>query len=138
MSELFDIRLDKIQPSQLYIDADKLDSLRDVVTDGKSGNIEPVPVKMLGGEIIYTDGHTRALVAYMAGLQSIKVYWDEDKLDWKSYSICVQWCRQSGIRSIADLQDRVISSSKFEELWIKRCEKLSTHRSSRSELNREP
>ena len=138
MNEPFYIRLDKVQPSQLYINADRLNRLQGIYTSGNMDNISPLPVKMLDGNIIFTDGHTRALLAYMAGLQNIEVYWDEDQLDWDSYSVCVQWCRQSGIRSIADLQDRVISSSKFEELWIRRCERLTTRRLSRSELNREP
>jgi len=52
--------------------------------------LPPLPIKKLGQDVILTDGHTRALAAHLQGWQEIRVYWDEDDLDWEAYAICVQ------------------------------------------------
>jgi len=35
--------------------------------------------------------------------------------------MCVDWCRTEGIRTIMDLDGRVVSPSVYEELWLDRC-----------------
>jgi len=85
-------------------------------------SLEPIPVKNLGGYVIFTDGHTRALAALLSGLPEIVAYWDEDELDWEVYSVCVDWCREEGIYTIADLKDRVIPPGEYKKLWYDRCQ----------------
>ena len=80
----------------------------------------PIPVKRLGDRVVMTDGHTRALVACLSGLSQIRVYWDEDDLDWEAYEICVAWRQADGVRSIADLKDRVVGEEYYERLWHRR------------------
>jgi hypothetical protein len=87
-------------------------------------SLEPIPVKELGDRVIFTDGHTRALAAFLCGLVEVRVFWDEDELDWEAYRICVEWCEAEGIRTIADLRDRVVSPEKYELLWLKRCKDM--------------
>jgi hypothetical protein len=118
------MHLSKIQPSQLFINEDKLSRVMQNYDPEKPETLEPIPIKKLGNEIIYTDGHTRALVVYLHGLFEISVVWDEDELDWDAYKICVQWCKEEGILSIADLQERIIDPEIYEELWLKRCQEL--------------
>ena len=110
------LHLSKIQPSQLFINEDKLSRVMQNYDPEKPEMLEPIPIKKLGNEIIYTDGHTRALVVYLHGLSEIPVVWDEDELDWDAYKICVQWCKEEGILSIADLQERSIDPEIYEEL----------------------
>jgi hypothetical protein len=86
--------------------------------------MEPIPVKKLGNEIIFVDGHTRALAAFLHDFSEIPVYWEDEKLDWDAYKICVRWCKKEKIRTIADLKNRVISQKDYEILWYKRCEKM--------------
>ncbi len=117
------MRLENIQPSQLYINTEKLTSIKKEYS-GHPEEIPPVPLKRLDDDIILTDGHTRALFAHLAGAERIAVYWDNDELDWNSYKVCVKWCKREEIYSIADLADRIVTSADFENLWIKRCEKL--------------
>ena len=90
----------------------------------KPESSEPIPVKKLGGQVIFVDGHTRAFAAFLHGLSEVTVYWEEDELDWDAYKICVEWCKNEGIHTIADLKDRVVSQQEYEVVWYKRCEKM--------------
>lgn len=124
MARTFKMRLDKIQPSQLYISSEKLSLVMKTFDATKPELLEPVPVKKLGSEVIFVDGHTRALAAFLHGFSEIRVYWEEEKLDWDEYKICVEWCKNEGIRSIADLKNRIVSQKEYDVLWLKRCEKM--------------
>ena len=97
------VKLDQIQPSQLYINQDKLSAVQTTTDFSSPEGVQPIPVKDLGGLLVMTDGHTRAFAAYLAGLTRVSIYDDPDDLDWQAYQICVDWCRGEGIRSVADL-----------------------------------
>lgn len=47
-------------------------------------------LRNLNREIIFVDGHTRALVAYLKGLKEIEVEWEEEEWDWDLYRECVK------------------------------------------------
>lgn len=115
------MKLSEIQPSQLFINSKKLSQITADSNLLVAENIEPIPVKKLGNEVISTDGHTRALAAYLCGISEVSVFWDEDELDWEAYQICVKWCKEEGIYTIADLKDRVVSPEEYDVLWLKRC-----------------
>jgi hypothetical protein len=110
-----------IQPSQLYISAPKLRQVQAWLRLDDMGCFEPVPIKELNGKIIFTDGHTRAFALYKLGANDIPVYWDTDDLDWEAYQICVDWCIAAGIRSVADLENRIIGAKLYVQLWHRRC-----------------
>lgn len=124
MTETFRMRIDKIQPSQLFISIEKLSQVMKAFDNVKLGSIEPIPVKKLGNQVIYVDGHTRAFAAFLHGLSEVPVYWEDDELDWEAYEICVEWCKKEEIYTIADLKDRVVSQQEYEVVWYKRCEKM--------------
>ena len=63
-----------------------------------------------------TDGHTRALAALLAGRTEVRACWETGGLDWEAYRICVRWCAQEGIRTVADLGGRVVSARDYEGL----------------------
>jgi len=124
MPEIFILKIKDIQPSQLYISSTKLANIYVKFNFITTGAITPVPVKKLGEDIIYTDGHTRAFALYERGENEIRAYWDEDDLDLGEYEICVGWCKDEGIFTIADLKDRVVSPDDFQKLWIRRCQMM--------------
>ncbi len=124
MTSTFLKRLDELQPSQLFVSAQKLSRVMDRRDTLTLQDLEPVPVKELGGRVVLTDGHTRALAAYLSGLTRIRAFWDQDELDWEAYEICVAWCREEGITTIADLKDRVVSEEAYEVLWLDRCREM--------------
>lgn len=118
------MKLYEIQPSQLFISSEKLAQVMKTLDPTKPESFEPIPVKKLGNQVIFVVGHTRAFAAFLHGLSEVKVYWEEDELDWDAYEICVKWCIDEGIYTIANLKDRVVSSKEYEVLWLKRCEKM--------------
>lgn len=120
----FLMRLDKIQPSQLFISSAKLAKIMETFDPAKPETLDSIPVKKLEDEIFFTDGHTRAFAAHLFGLSKIRVFWDEDELDWEAYKICVGWCRKEGISTIVDLKSRIVSSEDYKLLWLRRCQKM--------------
>jgi hypothetical protein len=118
------IKLDAIQPSQLYISMAKLKRLMSRAGSVQPELLEPIPVRRLGDSIIFTDGHTRAFAAFLKGLSQVRVCWDSDDLDIDAYETCGAWCKQEGIHTIADLQGRVVSPGEYEVLWLLRCEEM--------------
>lgn len=124
LTKIFLKRLDEIQPSQLFISSEKLSQVMERFNPPVPESIEPVPIKELDGQVIFTDGHTRALAAYQIGLTEVRVIWEEDDLDWEEYSICVGWCKTEGITTIAHLKDRIVPQAEYEAVWYKRCEEM--------------
>lgn len=118
MGDVFCMSLAEMQPSQLFISTEKL---AEVVRGFDPSHMDPIPVKRLGDDIVMTDGHTRGFAAFLHGRQELPVVWDEDELDWEAYEICVAWCKEDGIRSVADLVGRVIGPAEYEERWLGRC-----------------
>jgi hypothetical protein len=124
MTKTFTMKLSRIQPSQLFISSEKLSSIMQSPNNLGLKQMEPIPVKKLGEDVIFVDGHTRALAAFLRGFSEIPVYWEDEELDWDAYEICVQWCKDEGIHTIADLKNKIVSPEDYEELWLKRCEKM--------------
>jgi len=118
--------LSQLQPSQLYISTAKLAHVLSWWQPPTLATLEPVPIKRLNERVIYTDGHTRAFAAYRLGFTEVPVVWDEDELDWEAYQICVDWCLDAGIRTIGDLEGRVVPPEQYETLWHDRCEAMQT------------
>lgn len=121
----FLVDLEDLQPSQLYISAGKLDVMRAAISH--HGFAEPLPVKHLGEELVLTDGHTRAFAAFESGQKCVPVVWDMDELDWEAYEICVCWCKEEGIRTIADLAGRVVNDEVYQRMWLDRCREMHHH-----------
>jgi len=124
MAKAFIMKLNGIQPSQLYINSEKLSRVMKAFDPDRIETLKPIPIKKLEGEVIYTDGHTRALAAFTSGLREIRAFWDDDELDWEAYGICVEWCKKEGIRTIADLKNRIVAKQDYEVLWLDRCKKM--------------
>jgi hypothetical protein len=103
--------------------------------------VKPIPVKKLEGQIIFVDGHTRALAALLLGLSEIPVYYwkDEDEeLDWDEYEVCVRWCKEEGIHAISDLKNRVISPKNYQVLWLDRCGRMQREMEEKRKAQKNP
>jgi hypothetical protein len=123
-TDIFLMAIRDLQPSQLYINQEKLGHLLMAVKFCKADDVPPIPVKIMEGRWVMTDGHTRAFAAHLLGLQEIPVYFDLDELDWEAYTICVAWCLDKGIHSIEDLQGSVVSFENYQRLWLDRCARM--------------
>jgi hypothetical protein len=122
--KVFEMELAAIQPSQLFISVEKLNQVEKNYAPLNPETLPPIPIKRLGDDIVFTDGHTRALVAHLYGFEKIRVFWDADELDWEAYEICVCWCKEARIRTIADLKGRIVSQEDYKVLWYQRCDQL--------------
>ncbi len=134
------MKLNSIQPSQLYINSEKLRYVMRQL-QSKPVFVKPIPVKKLEGQIIFVDGHTRALAALLLGLSEIPVYYwkDEDEeLDWDEYEVCVRWCKEEGIHAISDLKNRVISPKDYQVLWLDRCGRMQREMEEKRKAQKNP
>ena len=86
-------------------------------------------MKKLEGQIIFVDGHTRALAALLLGISEIPVYYwkDEDQdeeLDWDEYKACIEWCKKEGIHTISDLKNKIVPHKDYQVVWLDKCRKM--------------
>jgi hypothetical protein len=131
------MKTDAIQPTQLYISSEKLDSVMKNLRRTKVIDIEPIPIEELDNQIVFVDGHTRAFAAFLLGLSEISVYWEDEELDWDEYRICVKWCKEEGIITTSDLKERVIPHKDYRVLWLDRCKKMQTDMKIKKKTRRE-
>ncbi|MBQ1372023.1 MAG: hypothetical protein IIY70_03740 [Oscillospiraceae bacterium] len=124
--ELETLSLKELQPSQFYISEKKLKTIAGWFQPADLSNFEPIPVKLLDGRIVMTDGHTRAVAAIQAGLSFVPLVWDEDELNWNLYRACVKACREQAILSPVDLLSRIISEEAYHLKWDQWCDLLQT------------
>lgn len=121
MTEAFHLRLDKIQPSQLYISRSKFAAVMKYFNSSTESQLEPIPVRDFDGELVSTDGHTRGVAWYLQGYEKVDAIWEDVEMDWEAYQVCIDWCKDAGINSMLDLTDRFLDHSEYEILWLERC-----------------
>jgi hypothetical protein len=121
MAPTFRLRIDQIRLSQLYISSAKLASVMKVFEDGNENILEPIPIKEIDGMLVATDGHTRLLAWFLNGHDDVDCEWEDTDMDWDEYRVCMQWCKDEGIQTVADLADRIITPEEYEVLWLDRC-----------------
>jgi len=121
---MFELLITELQPSQLYVSEEKLRRVREWFKQDDKAGFTPIPIKLHNGKNMMTDGHTRAAAAYLAGWETVPVVWDEDDWDMRLYETCVKWCEEAGMKSGADLAERIISAEEYEVLWNLRCEEM--------------
>lgn len=122
------VPLDAPQPSQLYVDADAVQEALEWF-DPDDPTYDPLPVLKLDGDLVLADGHTRALLAHLAGAETLAVTRDVDtaELSLPLYRDCVGWCREAGVVAAPDLVGRVVSRERFLADWVERCHASPHH-----------
>ena len=113
MMHIHELNLKDLQPSQFYISEKKLRDIEAWLNPAELSCFEPIPVKLLDGRPVMTDGHTRAVAALRAGLEAVPLVWDEDELSWDMYRACVAACREQGITSPCQLLSRIIPEEEY-------------------------
>ena len=119
----FSVRIADLQPSQLYLSAEKLAKVH-AWLDRKNAVCSPVPVCRKNKSMVLTDGHTRVFSLWQNGAKEVSAVWDEDDLDWTVYSTCLDWCAAAQIYTVADLKNRVLSAEDYRTHWIDRCARI--------------
>ena len=124
MRNLDELKLTDLQPSQFYISEKKLRDVESWLTVPDLSGFEAIPVKLLDGAPVMTDGHTRAAAALRAGLERVPLIWDTDELDWEMYRRCVEECRKRGVDSPSKLTERILSEAEYAEKWDRWCDTM--------------
>jgi len=124
MEEFFYMSLDDLFPSQLYLNEDKIQSVKAQIDPFILEKIPPISIKKFGSRVVFLDGHTRAFLAYCHGLTHVPVYWETEEYDWQAYDVCINWCIEEQIFHIKDLESRIVDNEAYSRLWIGRCEAL--------------
>lgn len=111
---LLTVPLKDIQPSQFYVDEDKVAAIRDFIRTGEDIIIQ---VLRQGSRYISLDGHTRLYYAAAMGWTEIRAV-EETSGDY-IYGF-VEEAIKRNIRSPYDL--RLVSHEDYEEKWHKFCD----------------
>ncbi len=120
-SNIYQLQITDLQPSQLYISEGKLRNVLEWFDPKSKSNFDPIPIKCFQTRNLMTDGHTRTVAAYLAGWYEVPVYLDTDNLDMDASAIDVKWCDEMGVNNPANLANRIVSHKDFERLWRRRC-----------------
>ena len=110
------VALDQIQPSQFYIDAEKLNAVRTFVHSAEDIVIQVLPWE---GRYISLDGHTRLYLAVQKGWETVRAVASETD-DW--IWTFVREARRRGINSPKDLI--LLPHERYTELWDRYCDEV--------------
>ncbi len=111
--ELFEVELDRIQPSQFYVDTDKLNAVSDFVSAYQD---IVVPLNRDGENYISLDGHTRMALAVRMGFDRVLGFITEDSVAYEF----VEEARRRGVRRPQDLAE--LSHEEYAVKWHKFCD----------------
>lgn len=124
------IPISELGVSQLYLNKKKLKEIYKWFNPSNIEKYPPLPVHGFGdGRYTLTDGHSRAYIAFKAGITHIPVIYDTDDivvsdLGLLQYRNNIEWCRRHKILTVADFENKIISDKHYKKLWIERCDKI--------------
>lgn len=108
------LEVDKIQPSQFYIDEDKVNALKGFIKNSKDIVIQVV--KSDEGYIC-VDGHTRLFIAFLKNFKNVLAIETEFEDDTNYF---VSQAKKRNIFTITDLE--LVSHSDYKKLWLNFCD----------------
>lgn len=117
--EAFAVKLKDIQPSQFYVDRDKLAAVLNFVKEPEDIII---PVTAYGDRFISQDGHTRLVAAVELGFDRVYAFTDRVEDAQFNEILCgfVKEAQRKGICSPYDL--KVLPHEEYEVKWNQFCD----------------
>ncbi len=114
--KIFSVPIDEIQPSQFFVDKDKLDAVSSFV---KSENDIVIPLFFYGNikKYVSLDGHTRLTLALERGYKTVNGFLDDPGDYIGSF---VDEAQKRGIFGVRDITK--LSHSEYEIKWNKFCD----------------
>lgn len=114
--QVLTLRLEQIQPSQFFVDADKIEAVRSFIHTPQDIIIQVLPNK---DRFISLDGHTRLYYAVMKGWKYVRAVAVPSD-DW-TYKF-VSEAQKRGIYVPNDMT--LVSHAEYEEKWDRFCNDL--------------
>lgn len=113
---LLEIPLEHIQPSQFYVDKDKITAIRSFIRRPEDIIIQVMPYE---DRYVSLDGHTRLYYAVMNGWKSVRAVADTSD-DW-----VFRFIAEARQRNIFQPKDMLpVSHEEYEEKWNRFCDEL--------------
>lgn len=114
--KLFQVNLYDIQPSQLFVNENKLEAVSTFVN--KSEDVV-IPLMENEGEYISLDGHTRMKAAELKGIETVYGLRSHDE----DYGVV--FSRIAKRRNITSIKDvKVLNDKDYDRAWIQFCENI--------------
>ncbi len=113
---VFQIDLTQIQPSQFYVDRDKISAIRSFIQKPEDIIIQALPYK---DRYISLDGHTRLYYAVMMGWKTVYAV-EENSDDWVYKFVKEAACRK--IYTPMDME--LVTHEEYESKWNRFCDEL--------------
>ena len=112
--QLLTLRLDQIQPSQFYVDEDKIVAVSSFIHNENDIIIQVLPFE---GRYISLDGHTRLYYAVMKGWTSVRAVCDT------SGDYIYDFVKEAQRRNIHSPKDmKLLTHREYEEKWNRFCD----------------
>lgn len=108
------LEVDKIQPSQFYIDEDKVNAIKSFI---KNSNDIIIQVIQSDDGYICVDGHTRLFIAFLKNFKTVHAIETEFDDDTNYF---VSQAKKRNIFTIKDL--KLVSHSDYKKLWLNFCD----------------
>lgn len=112
----FQVALSDIQPSQFYIDEDKLKAVSSFVKGGRDV-IVPLVLEGEGGRYVSLDGHTRLYLAWLLGLETVVGFESDASPSVRDF---VREAQKRGIFHVRDMEK--VPHGDYEEKWNRFCD----------------
>lgn len=111
---VFDVFLSEIQPSQFYVDINKIKAVKVFI---KSAAEIIIPLQRLGEKYVSLDGHTRLALAVQRGYKTVKGFISQSDINVDGF---VAEAQKRSIFSPYDL--KIVSHAEYDILWNKFCD----------------
>lgn len=118
--EIFYVNLEDIQPSQFYVDEDKVQAVADFINSEADIYI---PIARIGDRLVSCDGHTRLYYAATRGYTKLKAFF-ADPGDY--LAAFAEEARKRNVHSPYDLE--LISHDEYEKKWHDFCDNFFQER----------
>lgn len=115
--ELFDLPLERIQPSQFYVDRDKMKAVESFIQ--KPEDIV-IPVMAYQGRYVSEDGHTRLRLACKRGYGYVRAFLKKDEGGW--LPDFVREAQSRGVFCAQDMEE--LPHLEYEVKWNRFCEEF--------------
>ncbi len=115
-TDIFELKLEQIQPSQFYVDSVKIDAIRTFIHQPQDIIIQVMPHE---DRYISLDGHTRLYYAVMNEWTTVRAVMETSD-DWV-YRF-VDEAQKRGVYTPKDMS--LISHSEYEQKWNRFCDEI--------------
>lgn len=116
--ELFEIEIMKLQPSQFYVNMQKIDAIK---TWAENIDNFIIPIADIDNQKVILDGHTRLYLASMLGYKKVLAFYDDA-------DECIKYfgneAKKRNILKITDL--KAVDENDYIKLWHKFCDDYFT------------